>query len=224
MTDSSLDPHGRSFTGPEHRAASIAKYREKAAGYDASSARTWKIRVATVRNLQLRPGQQVIDVGCGTGLSFALLREEVGDAGFVTGIEQSPEMAALARERIRAAGWRNVQVIEAAVEEAALKADFDAALFNYTHDILRSPDAVANVMRHLRPDARVGACGMKYPTRWLWPLRWIARRQNAPYNGNFEALDSPWDTLLPHIPDLRLRWTLFGTGYIGHGIVARKDR
>lgn len=180
------------------------------------------------------PGARVIDVGCGTGLSFELLRSAVGAHGEIAGIEHSPDMAALARARIAAAGWRNVRVIEAAVEDAQLPPEnaqgsansniapladaalFDAALFNYTHDILRSPQAVANLMRQLKPGAHIAVAGMKYPPKWAWPLRWIARRQNQSYNGNYAALDAPWDTLLPHVVEFSMCSTLFGTGYIAH--------
>lgn len=224
-----LDRFGHPFTSPAHRAAAIAKYRDKAAGYDASAQRTWQIRVSTVALLQLQAGQRVMDVGCGTGLSFGLLREAVGARGAVAGIEHSPDMAALARARIAAAGWDNVRVVEAAAEDALLApadtssgpagkalAPFDAALFNYTHDILRSPPAVANLLRQLKPGARIAVAGMKYPPRWAWPLRAIARLQNRSYNGNYAALDAPWDTLLRHVCDFSMRSTLFGTGYIAH--------
>ena len=213
------DRFGHPFTSPADRAVAIAKYRDKAAGYDASAQRTWHIRVRTIALLQLQAGQRVMDVGCGTGLSFGLLRDAVGAQGEVVGIEHSPEMAALARERIAAAGWRNVCVIEAAAEEAQLAAPtapFDAALFNYTPDILRSPPAVANLMRQLRPGARIAVAGMKFPPKWAWPLRAIARYQNRSYNGNYAALDAPWDTLLRHVCDFSMRSTLFGTGYIAH--------
>ena len=223
------DRFGHPFTSAAHRAAAIAKYRDKAAGYDASAQRTWQIRVSTVALLQLQAGQRVMDVGCGTGLSFGLLREAVGARGEVAGIEHSPDMAALARARIAAAGWDNVRVVEAAAEDALLAradpssgpagtpvAQFDAALFNYTHDILRSPPAMANLLRQLKPGARIAVAGMKFPPRWAWPLRAIARYQNRSYNGNYAALDAPWDTLLPHVCDFSMRSTLFGTGYIAH--------
>ncbi len=229
------DRYGSPFTAPEHRALSIAKYRDKATGYDASAKRTWPIRVRTIALLQLQAGQRVVDVGCGTGLSFELLRDAVGAQGEIAGIEHSPDMAALARARIVAAGWRNIRVIEAAVEDAQLilentnaentnAAQFDAALFNYTHDILRSPQAVANVIRHLKPGARIAVAGMKYPPKWVWPLRWIARRQNQSYNGNYAALDAPWDTLLPHVGEFSMRSTLFGTGYIAHCRIPQRQR
>lgn len=38
----------------------------------------------------------------------------------------------------------------------------DDALFHFTHDVLRSPAAVANVMPALRPGAGVVACGLKW--------------------------------------------------------------
>ena len=65
------------------RAESIAKYRRRAGGYDRTCGPTWPIRERAVAALRLAPGMRVLDVGCGTGLSLALLREGVGDAGHV---------------------------------------------------------------------------------------------------------------------------------------------
>src|SRR4249919_2914520 len=84
----------------------------------------------------------------GTGLCCGLLREKVGPRGGVVGIEESPQMAAVARERIAAEGWRNVSVVESPAEDAEIAV---AALFCAVHDILQSPDALRNVLSRLRP-------------------------------------------------------------------------
>jgi arsenite methyltransferase len=80
----------------EHNRRSIAKYRAKAAVYDARSRRTWPLRERTIALLELRAGDVVVDAGCGTGLSFELLRAAIGPSGRLIGIEQSPEMFARA--------------------------------------------------------------------------------------------------------------------------------
>ena len=82
------------------RALSVAKYRKRAAGYDATCGPTWPIRERTIAALHLQPGQRVLDVGCGTGLSLPLLRSAVGAGGQVYGFDQSPEMLSQARARV----------------------------------------------------------------------------------------------------------------------------
>lgn len=49
--------------------------------------------------LRLGPGDTVLDVGCGTGLNFPLLRRAVGASGVIIGVDASPSMLARARRR-----------------------------------------------------------------------------------------------------------------------------
>ena len=70
-------------------------------------------RVAGIRMLNLRAGDTVFDLGCGTGLNFRLLVDAVGPNGLVIGLDRSPEMLAMARRRIKVQGYDNVRVIEA---------------------------------------------------------------------------------------------------------------
>ncbi|TMM17197.1 MAG: methyltransferase domain-containing protein, partial [Actinobacteria bacterium] len=76
---------------------------------------TRRLRRRAVGRLQLRAGQTVIDVACGTGLTFALLADQIGPDGSLVGIDLSPEMLSQARERVTANGWRNVTLIESAI-------------------------------------------------------------------------------------------------------------
>ena len=87
-------------------------YHERAGSYERDTAAFQPYREAVVEALPLRRGQVVLDVGCGTGLCCGLLRDKVGPQGSVVGIEESPEMAAVAREHIADEGWDNVTVMQ----------------------------------------------------------------------------------------------------------------
>jgi predicted TPR repeat methyltransferase len=75
------------------------------------------MRRRAVNNLGLEPGQVVLDVGCGTGLMFEAIEERIGPTGSLIGIELSPEMLAVAAERVAAHRWENVSLLEAPAEE-----------------------------------------------------------------------------------------------------------
>src|SRR5215218_6816860 len=115
-------------------------YRGLAAGYDRSTAWLEPYRHRAVSQLRLRPGDVVVDVGCGTGLSFEPIQAAIGPGGRLIGIEPSPEMLAIARARVEEAGWDNVTLLEAGAEEAVILGPADAALFAFTHDVAQSPE------------------------------------------------------------------------------------
>ena len=138
-------------------AARQPAYSEDAGSYDRRTAAFQAYRQAIVEALPVGRGQVVLDVGCGTGLCCGMLREKVGSQGGVVGIEESPEMAAIARERVAREGWRNVTIVQSGAQDARIADTADAALFCAVHDILQSPDAVRNIMSKLRPGAWVAA-------------------------------------------------------------------
>lgn len=181
------------------------------------------IRVRTIDHLRLRPGDRVLDVACGTGLSFPLLREAVGAEGEIVGVEVSPDMLDLARRRVDAAGWGNVRLIEASLDTAELPAPLDAVLFHFTHDVLRSPTALARIFAATRAGARVAFAGMKYVPWWMAPVNLIVRAQARPYMTTFEGLRAPWDRASEYLERFERDSVLFGTGYIGWGRVRARE-
>lgn len=208
------------MTGPD-RAAALEQYRRRARVYDLELALFEPVRRRAIERLQLRPGDTVLDVGCGTGLSLASLHAGVGSRGRVVGIEQSPPMIAQARERVRRGRWRQVTLLEAPVESAPIDVRADAALFHFTHDVLRRPDAVAQVVRHLAPGARVVATGLQWVRGWRRPLNLFvlpaARRSVTTLDG----LDAPWSHLERWCGPLEIEDLLFGAVYLAAGRCAR---
>ncbi|GAB3259301.1 class I SAM-dependent methyltransferase [Arthrobacter pigmenti] len=92
------------------------RYRSFAPFYDVLSGEYPVYRTGRLRGIEalgLRPGMQVLDIGCGTGLNFAPLRERIGNAGIIVGIDRSPQMLRHARARAIKHGWQNVILIQA---------------------------------------------------------------------------------------------------------------
>jgi ubiquinone/menaquinone biosynthesis C-methylase UbiE len=199
------------------RVSRQAAYYEHARSYDRDTGVFQPYRRAVVEALPLQRGQVVLDVGCGTGLCCSLLRDHVGPGGAVIGIEESPEMAAVARERIADGGWANVTVVQAPAEEARLGAAADAALFCAVHDIVQSPAALRNVLAGLRPGAWVAAGGGKWAAPWLVAVNSMIRALHAPYVRDFSGFDRPWRYLERLLQDVQVQETAFGGGYVMTG-------
>jgi trans-aconitate methyltransferase len=192
-------------------------YSDHARSYNRRTGAFQRYRRAIVDALPVRRGQLVLDVGCGTGLCCGLLREKVGSGGGVVGIEESPEMAAVAREHIAEEGWGNVTVVQSPAEDAQIAVAADAALFCAVHDILQSPDALRNVMSSLRPGAWVAAGGGKWAAPAMVAVNVQARMLHAPYVSSFEGFDRPWTHLEQLVEDIQVREVALGSGYIMTG-------
>ena len=192
-------------------------YGEHARSYERDTAAFQPYRCAVVEALPLHSGQVVLDVGCGTGLCCGLLRDKVGARGGVVGIEESPQMAAVAREHIACEGWDNVMVVQAPAEDAEIGLTADAALFCAVHDILQSPDALRNVVTTLRPGSWVAAGGGKWAAPMMLALNSMVRMLHAPYVRSFSGFDRPWRHLEQFVEDVQVREMAFGSGYVMTG-------
>jgi trans-aconitate methyltransferase len=192
-------------------------YGERARSYNRDTGAFQRYRRAVVEALPLRRGQVVLDVGCGTGLCCGLLREKVGARGAVVGIEESPEMAAVAREHIASEGWRNVTVVQSSAEDAQIAQTADAALFCAVHDIMQSPDALANVLTKLHPGAWVAAGGGKWAAPMMVAANMMTSMLHAPYVRSFSGFDRPWGHLEQLVEDVSVREVAFGNGYVMTG-------
>jgi SAM-dependent methyltransferase len=200
------------------RLAALASYARLAARYDRSCRWLDAVRFEALELLAATEGETVIDVACGSGAMLPSLGRAVGSKGRVIGIEQCPEMAAIARERVALAGLKNVEIINASVEDARLNLEAEAILFCYAHDVLQSDVAVGGVLRAARPGARVVAAGARLIGWWAAPLNLWKLWRSRHYVTTFRGLRDPAARLALRCPDWRVVEThVLGTSYLAVG-------
>jgi SAM-dependent methyltransferase len=104
-----------------------------------------------------RPGERVLDLGCGCGDSALALARAVSPGGEVLGLDVSEPMLARARERAAEAGLANLRFDAADVQTAALPPDsFDAAFSRFGVMFFADPPAAfRNVRAALRTGGRL---------------------------------------------------------------------
>jgi SAM-dependent methyltransferase len=106
---------------------------------------------------KLRPGERVLDVGCGFGTSTLEAAERVAPSGRVVGVDISGAMLQPARQRIAAAGVDNVELLHADAQAYAFETgSFDVVISRFGMMFFEDPQAAfANLARTLRAGGRL---------------------------------------------------------------------
>ncbi len=179
------------------------------------------LRRKAVQLLQLKPGDRVLDVGCGPGGSFPYLVDAVGPSGEVVGIEISPEVAINARRRIEKNRWSDVQVIVADARAVKLEGKFDGLLSFAAPDIYASPQALDNLFLYLRGNARVAAFGAKLSHRRsgkvlnpLLRLLWKLSFASTPAVNH-----EPWAPLKNRVGEFQVQEYFLGCMFLAWGSI-----
>ena len=184
-----------------------------------------RLRPLAIERLGLKPGETVLDLGCGTGRSFELLEQGVGPEGRVIGVELTPEMLRLAEDRAERNGWTNITFIEGNAEEVEIPGPVDAVLTFFTPHVTVSRPAMGRALEALRPGGRVVASGAKraegirgFPVNLWYLLRYRAWRF-VPVRHLFTRLlrgSQPYETLDGLVGSLEREDYLGGCTYIAY--------
>lgn len=104
----------------------------------------------------VRPGETVVDLGCGAGADACVAALLVGEAGKVYGVDATPAMVAKARNNAKAAGLLHIAFDEADMTHLDLPdATADVVISNGAINLtLDKPKVFAEVFRILRPNGR----------------------------------------------------------------------
>ena len=200
MSDPSGHSNSNSNPNSDGVAATQSFYTRWALVYDAVARHTPGIgglREAAVDALGLAPGDTVVEMGCGTGANLPYLRERVGPGGRVVGVDFTPGVVRVARDRVAAEEWENVGVVRGdATRPPVDPAEADAVFASFVSGMLADPaGAVRDWASLAGPGGRIGLLDLAQSTRaWGAPLNLLFRGlvvASAPPGSRFGGGESP---------------------------------
>ena len=110
----------------------VTAYRKYAENYDLAvkfyrllGLKIGKYRKMTVNALELSKGDIVVELGCGTGLNFALVLDAIGSEGKLIGVDITDKMLDQAKLRVKENRWNNVELIQSDTADYTFPKELD---------------------------------------------------------------------------------------------------
>jgi trans-aconitate methyltransferase len=94
------------------------------------------LRRKAVDRLELSRGDNVLEIGCGTGNSFSYLYDAVGPAGHIYAVDISPGMLREARKLRDLNHWHNVELSECDAADYTAPTPLDGLLFSLSYNTM----------------------------------------------------------------------------------------
>jgi demethylmenaquinone methyltransferase/2-methoxy-6-polyprenyl-1,4-benzoquinol methylase len=173
-----------------------------------------KLRRCAAETLELKPGNRVLEIGCGTGRNFPHLRQQVGPAGRIYGVDLSTGMLQRAEALCERERWSNISLVQADAGEYVAPEPLDGVIFGLSYNTMPHHRSVLDhAWKQLRPGGRLVIVDAKLPTigaELVLPFSlWLMKRTML---GN--PLVKPWRDLSEIGGDFQMTEFLFGSYYI----------
>jgi ubiquinone/menaquinone biosynthesis C-methylase UbiE len=217
------------FTTPEEVRA---VYRDRARNYDLTANlyylvgfREQRFRKMAVEALGLKPGDTVVEIGCGTGLNFSLLQDKVGSAGRIIAVDLTDAMLAQARKRVAAKGWTNVELVESSAGAYRFPPNLGGILSTFALTLDADYDRViANGARALKPGGHWVVMDLKLPSSWIRHLTPLFMGLVRPFAVSEALADRhPWESIPRYLANTSMKELYFGIAYLTAGQRPSKD-
>ena len=119
-------------------------------------------RKQAIDELNLIKGQNVVDLGCGTGLNFLHLEKVLGPSGHIYGVDISPKMLGEANKKIDKNGWNNISLIKSDFNKFKFPEKVDAVISTYSIGLsIQYEDVIQNSFQHLKYGGKLVILGFK---------------------------------------------------------------
>lgn len=180
-----------------------------------------RLQKRAVQLLDLRPGDTVVDLGCGTGVNLSVLADAVGEHGQVVGIDLSQGMLDQARRRADRRHLPQVTLIQGDIREARLPPETAGVLATASLEMIPEQDAlISNLNAQLSStQGRLAVGGFRRPPDWPeWAVA-LGRTALALFGVTRAYEDiQPWKSVREHMDEIGFETALGGALYL---IVAR---
>ncbi|KHO49657.1 MAG: ubiquinone/menaquinone biosynthesis methyltransferase [archaeon GW2011_AR9] len=201
-------------------------YRRRAKNYDVTANLYYAIgfreqayRIKTVQALELRQGDTVLELCCGTGLNFSLLEAKIGPKGRIIGVDITDAMLEQAQERVKQQRWQNVELIQHDVNRYEIPAGIDGALSTFALTLVPEYDAVIEHTYHaLRPGGKFALLDFKIPDNVLRHLAPLGAFLTRPFGVQLELTSRhAWESVEKYFPKSSMKEMYGGLTYLSVG-------
>ncbi len=209
------------------RDALIRIYRKRAGNYDLYARlfpllgfRQQVYRTKAVQALNLRHGDIVVDIGCGTGLNFPLLEQAIGPEGKIVGVHLTDAMLAQAQRRVKENGWSNVELVQSDAAKFRFPTGLDGIISTYALTLVPEFDQVIrDGSQALKPGKRWAIADFKLSSNALSSLApFLAHLLVQPFGGSLDmASRHPWEAMAQSLRTVRMAEFYMGFVYVAAG-------
>lgn len=204
----------------------VELYARRAARYDLTANlyyligfREWAFRKAAVAALELRPGDSVVEIGCGTGLNFSLLVAAVGEGGSVIGVDLSRSMIERAWARAAREGWTNVRLYHGDAADYEFPDGVDGILSTFALTLIPEfEEVIRRGSAALAPGGHLVVADLKLPAGPARRLAPVLEPLVRPFGVTLDlAVRHPWEAMERSLDDVTVRERYMGFFYIASG-------
>jgi len=201
-------------------------YRRRARFYDLTANlyyligfREFAYRSKAVESLMLKPGDTVVEIGCGTGLTFRLLQSRIGPGGRIIGVDLTDRMLDKAERRARDNNWNNIELVREDAARYRFPENISGILSTFAITLVPEFDEVIRRgSAALAPGGRLAILDFKLPANRLSVFAPVLAYITSPFGVSMELAERhPWESVEKHLDSISMEEYYGGYVYIATG-------